>query len=58
MQKKSSLCVFQASYNVGGYNISIGDIQRTILGCRLPRPGQVSFRGSIWSNLLSMLSIR
>ncbi|KAL8189108.1 hypothetical protein R6Q57_029369 [Mikania cordata] len=30
----------KASYNIGGQNISVGDIQRTILGCRLPRPGQ------------------
>ncbi|KAJ0744609.1 putative ternary complex factor MIP1, leucine-zipper [Helianthus annuus] len=30
----------KASYNIGGHNISVGDIQRTILGCRLPRPGQ------------------
>ncbi|XP_071688994.1 uncharacterized protein [Rutidosis leptorrhynchoides] len=32
--------VLKASYNIGGHNISVGDIQRTILGCRLPRPGQ------------------
>lgn len=30
----------KASYNIGGLNISVSDIQRTILGCRLPRPGQ------------------
>ncbi|KAK1417465.1 hypothetical protein QVD17_26592 [Tagetes erecta] len=30
----------KASYNIGGHNISVGDIQRTILGCKLPRPGQ------------------
>ncbi|KAI3803668.1 hypothetical protein L1987_31827 [Smallanthus sonchifolius] len=30
----------KASYNIGGHNISVGDVQRTILGCRLPRPGQ------------------
>nr|XP_043624051.1 uncharacterized protein LOC122595692 [Erigeron canadensis] len=37
--KRISL-VLKASYNIGGHNISIGDIQRTILGCRLPQPGQ------------------
>ncbi|KAK9071163.1 hypothetical protein SSX86_009731 [Deinandra increscens subsp. villosa] len=30
----------KASYNIGGHTISVGDIQRTILRCRLPRPGQ------------------
>ncbi|XP_024980079.1 uncharacterized protein LOC112517018 isoform X1 [Cynara cardunculus var. scolymus] len=37
--KRISL-VMKASYNIGGHIISVGDIQRPILGCRLPRPGQ------------------
>nr|GEY45559.1 ternary complex factor MIP1, leucine-zipper [Tanacetum cinerariifolium] len=37
--KRISL-ILKASYNIGGLNISVSDIQRTILGCRLPRPGQ------------------
>lgn len=35
--------MIQAAYNIGGHNISVGDIQSTILGCRLPHPGQVYF---------------
>jgi len=31
----------QAAYNIGGHTISADTIQNTILGCRLPRPGQV-----------------
>lgn len=38
----TSLCFLQAAYNVGGHTISVDIIQRSILGCRLPRPGQVS----------------
>ncbi|KAI7748068.1 hypothetical protein M8C21_012857 [Ambrosia artemisiifolia] len=37
---KRTTLALKASYNIGGHNISVGDIQRTILGCRLPRPGQ------------------
>ncbi|KAL4581248.1 hypothetical protein LXL04_017458 [Taraxacum kok-saghyz] len=37
--KRISL-VQKAAYNIGGHNISVGDIQSTILGCRLPHPGQ------------------
>nr|KAJ0204570.1 hypothetical protein LSAT_V11C500271270 [Lactuca sativa] len=37
--KRISL-VLKAAYNVGGHVISVGDIQRMILGCRLPHPGQ------------------
>lgn len=37
--KRVSL-VLKAAYNVGGQVIRVGDIQRTILGCRLPHPGQ------------------
>ncbi|KAI3716089.1 hypothetical protein L6452_23165 [Arctium lappa] len=37
--KRISL-ILKASYNIGGHIISVSDIQRTILGCRLPRPGQ------------------
>ncbi|XP_076949079.1 uncharacterized protein LOC143621599 [Bidens hawaiensis] len=37
---KRNTLALKASYNIGGHNISIGDIQRTMLGCRLPRPGQ------------------
>lgn len=33
----------QAAYNIGGQKLSVGDIQSTILGCRLPHPGQVCF---------------
>lgn len=32
----------QAAYNVGGHTISVDMIQSSILGCRLPRPGQVN----------------
>ncbi|KAE8727228.1 hypothetical protein F3Y22_tig00005712pilonHSYRG00059 [Hibiscus syriacus] len=35
-----SLCMIRASYDVGGQTISIDTIQSSILGCRLPRPGQ------------------
>ncbi|XP_071729983.1 uncharacterized protein [Rutidosis leptorrhynchoides] len=37
--KRISLVV-KAAYNIGGHKISVGDIQSTILGCRLPHPGQ------------------
>ncbi|KAJ0608005.1 putative ternary complex factor MIP1, leucine-zipper [Helianthus annuus] len=37
--KRISL-VQKAAYNIGGHNLSVGDIQSTILGCRLPHPGQ------------------
>ncbi|KAM1348915.1 hypothetical protein PS2_003082 [Malus domestica] len=30
----------KAAYSVGGHTISVDMIQRSILGCRLPRPGQ------------------
>ena len=32
----------QAAYNIGGHTISVDMIQSSILGCRLPRPGQVN----------------
>lgn len=32
----------QAAYNVGGHTITVEMIQSSILGCRLPRPGQVN----------------
>ncbi|PHT70170.1 hypothetical protein T459_25274, partial [Capsicum annuum] len=32
--------VFQAAYNIGGNTVSVDMIQSSILGCRLPRPGQ------------------
>lgn len=32
--------LLKAAYNVGGHTISIDTIQSSILGCRLPRPGQ------------------
>lgn len=32
--------ILKAAYNVGGHAISIDMIQNSILGCRLPRPGQ------------------
>lgn len=34
--------VFQAAYNIGGNTVSVDMIQSSILGCRLPRPGQVN----------------
>ncbi|KAK1431183.1 hypothetical protein QVD17_14470 [Tagetes erecta] len=37
--KRISL-VLKAAYNIGGQKLSVGDIQSTILGCRLPHPGQ------------------
>lgn len=37
--KRVSLSL-KAAYNVGGHTISVDTIQRSILGCRLPRPGQ------------------
>lgn len=37
-----SCCTFQAAYNIGGHIISVDMIQSSILGCRLPRSGQVS----------------
>jgi hypothetical protein len=32
----------QAAYNIGGHTINVEMIQGSILGCRLPRPGQVN----------------
>ncbi|XP_028777026.1 uncharacterized protein LOC114733699 [Neltuma alba] len=32
--------VLKAAYNIGGHNVSVELIQNSILGCRLPRPGQ------------------
>lgn len=32
----------QAAYNIGGHTISVDMIQSSILGCRMPRPGQVN----------------
>lgn len=32
--------ILKAAYNVGGHAISVYTIQNSILGCRLPRPGQ------------------
>ncbi|KAK9287115.1 hypothetical protein L1049_015526 [Liquidambar formosana] len=37
--KRMSL-VLKAAYNVGGQTINVDMIQNSILGCRLPRPGQ------------------
>ncbi|PON76904.1 Ternary complex factor MIP1, leucine-zipper, partial [Parasponia andersonii] len=37
--KRASL-LLKAAYNVGGHTISVDMIQNSILGCRLPRPGQ------------------
>ncbi|XVE94092.1 hypothetical protein REPUB_Repub01dG0251100 [Reevesia pubescens] len=37
--KRLSL-LLKAAYNVGGHTISIDTIQSSILGCRLPHPGQ------------------
>lgn len=36
------MSMIQAAYNVGGRTISVDMIQNSILGCRLPRPGQVN----------------
>ncbi|XP_030486551.1 uncharacterized protein LOC115703172 isoform X2 [Cannabis sativa] len=38
--KRVSL-LLKAAYNVGGHTISVDLIQSSMLGCRLPRPGQV-----------------
>ena len=35
--------MIQAAYNIGGHTVSVDMIQSSILGCRLPRPGQVHF---------------
>ncbi|KAL4318025.1 hypothetical protein GQ457_18G020190 [Hibiscus cannabinus] len=40
--KRLSL-LLKAAYDVGEHTISIDTIQSSILGCRLPRPGQVLF---------------
>ncbi|XP_054787849.1 uncharacterized protein LOC129293767 isoform X2 [Prosopis cineraria] len=32
--------VLKAAYNIGGHNVSVELIQNSILGCRMPRPGQ------------------
>ncbi|KAJ7967367.1 Ternary complex factor MIP1, leucine-zipper [Quillaja saponaria] len=32
--------VLKAAYNVGGHTVSVNTIQNSILGCRMPRPGQ------------------
>ncbi|RDX67604.1 hypothetical protein CR513_53498, partial [Mucuna pruriens] len=37
---KRVLLLLKAAYNVGGHTISADTIQNTILGCRMPRPGQ------------------
>ncbi|KAL8097002.1 hypothetical protein AgCh_030184 [Apium graveolens] len=37
--KRTSL-LLKASYDIGGHTISVDMIQCSILGCRLPRPGQ------------------
>ncbi|CAM8926645.1 unnamed protein product [Rhodiola kirilowii] len=37
--KRMSL-VLKAAYNVGGQTINVEMIQRSLLGCRMPRPGQ------------------
>uniref|UniRef100_A0A7N0T3M5 DUF547 domain-containing protein n=1 Tax=Kalanchoe fedtschenkoi TaxID=63787 RepID=A0A7N0T3M5_KALFE len=39
--KRMSL-VLKAAYNVGGQTVNVEMIQRSLLGCRLPRPGQVT----------------
>ncbi|KAF8410618.1 hypothetical protein HHK36_003150 [Tetracentron sinense] len=36
----TSSCVIQAAYNVAGHTISVDTIESSILGCRMPRPGQ------------------
>jgi len=42
----------QAAYNVGGHTVSADTIQNAILGCQMPRPGQVVwFVRSCISNL-------
>ncbi|KAL7206627.1 hypothetical protein ACSBR2_019361 [Camellia fascicularis] len=37
---KRIFLLLKAAYNVGGHTISVDKIQNSILGCRLPRPGQ------------------
>ncbi|KAK8613761.1 hypothetical protein V6N13_101517 [Hibiscus sabdariffa] len=41
--KRLSL-LLKAAYDVGGHTISIDTLQSSILGCRLPRPGQMKFK--------------
>ncbi|KAK7816184.1 hypothetical protein CFP56_000638, partial [Quercus suber] len=36
--------LLKAAYNIGGHTISVDMIQSSILGCRLPRPGQTKFK--------------
>lgn len=40
--------VFQSAYNIGGHTISVDTIQSCILGCRMPRPRQVS---NVWFSI-------
>ncbi|GMP38078.1 hypothetical protein CsSME_00009472 [Camellia sinensis var. sinensis] len=37
---KRIFLLLKAAYNVGGHTISVDKIQNSILGCRLPHPGQ------------------
>ncbi|XP_020236663.1 uncharacterized protein LOC109816178 [Cajanus cajan] len=37
---KRTFLLLKAAYNVGGHTMSADTIQNTILGCRMPRPGQ------------------
>ncbi|KAK7386498.1 hypothetical protein VNO78_26771 [Psophocarpus tetragonolobus] len=37
---KRMFLLLKAAYNIGGHTVSADTIQNTILGCRLPRPGQ------------------
>uniref|UniRef100_A0A0R0HS59 DUF547 domain-containing protein n=1 Tax=Glycine max TaxID=3847 RepID=A0A0R0HS59_SOYBN len=40
--------VLKAAYNIGGHTLSVDLIQNFILGCRLPRPGQVNLISRIF----------
>ncbi|MED6167373.1 hypothetical protein PIB30_002348 [Stylosanthes scabra] len=37
---KRGFLLLKAAYNVGGHTVTADTIQNTILGCRMPRPGQ------------------
>ncbi|XP_022133015.1 uncharacterized protein LOC111005708 isoform X3 [Momordica charantia] len=37
---KKNFLLLKAAYNIGGHTISVDTIQSSILGCRMPRPGQ------------------
>ncbi|GAB2227277.1 hypothetical protein Drorol1_Dr00009092 [Drosera rotundifolia] len=48
---KRAFVLLKAAYNIGGQTVSADSIQSTILGCRMPRPGQ-------WLQTLLFASIK